>query len=77
MTLTILLINFLDTVPDPQQISNYLLGRRDNFTPDVRRYLNPFDTDKPMDKKQEGGLTGYQTGNQTALGNTFIYTPTI
>ena len=30
-----------------------------------------------MDKKQEGGLTGYQTGNQTALGNTFLYTPTI
>ena len=59
-------------VPDPQQISNYLLGRRDNFTPDVRRA-----TDKPMDKKQEGGLTGYQTGNQTALGNTFLYTPTI
>lgn len=55
-------------VPDPQQISNYLLGRRDNFTPDVRR-----PTDKPMDKKQEGGLTGYQTGNQTALTNTFIY----
>ena len=26
-----------------------------------------------MDKKQEGGLTGYQTGNQTALTNTFIY----
>ena len=55
-------------VPDPQQISNYLLGRRDNFTPDVRR-----PTDKPMDKKQEGGLTGYQTGNQTALAGSFIY----
>lgn len=26
---------------------------------------------------KEGGLTGYQTGNQTALGNTFLYTPTI
>ena len=59
---------FFRYVPDPQQISNYLLGRRDNFTPDVRR-----PTDKPMDKKQEGGLTGYQTGNQTALTNTFIY----
>ena len=26
-----------------------------------------------MDKKQEGGLTGYQTGNQTALAGSFIY----
>lgn len=60
---------FFRYIPDGQQMSNYLLGRRgEDFTPDVRRA-----TDKPMDKKQEGGLTGYQTGNQTALTNTFIY----
>ena len=67
-----LLNKFFRYVPDPQQISNYLLGRRDNFTPDVRR-----PTDKPKNKKQEGGLTSYQTGNQTALSNTFMYTPSI
>ena len=60
---------FFRYIPDGQQMSNYLLGRRgEDFTPDVRRA-----TDKPMDKKQEGGLTGYQTGNQTALTDTFIY----
>ena len=64
---------FFRYIPDGQQMSNYLLGRRgEDFTPDVRRA-----TDKPMDKKQEGGLTGYQTGNQTALTNTFLYTPSI
>ena len=64
---------FFRYIPDGQQMSNYLLGRKgEDFTPDVRRA-----TDKPMDKKQEGGLTGYQTGNQTALTNTFLYTPTI
>ena len=68
----LLLNKFFRYVPDPQQISNYLLGRRDNFTPDVRR-----PTDKPKNKKQEGGLTSYQTGNQTALSNTFMYTPSI
>lgn len=56
-------------IPDAQQVSNFLQGKRgEDFTPDVRRA-----TDKSMDKKQEGGLTGYQTGNQTALTNTFIY----
>ena len=60
---------FFRYIPDGQQMSNYLLGRRgEDFTPDVRRA-----TDKPMDKKQEGGLTGYQTGNQTALAGSFIY----
>lgn len=60
---------FFRYIPDGQQMSNYLLGRRgEDFTPDVRR-----PTDKPMDKKQEGGLTGYQTGNQTALAGSFIY----
>ena len=60
---------FFRYIPDGQQISNYLQGRRgEDFTPDVKRA-----TDKPMDKKQEGGLTSYQTGNQTALTNTFIY----
>ena len=60
---------FFRYIPDGQQISNYLQGRRgEDFTPDVRR-----PTDKPNNKKQEGGLTSYQTGNQTALTNTFIY----
>jgi len=59
---------FFRYIPDGQQMSNYLLGRREDFTPDVRR-----PTDKPKNKKQEGGLTGYQTGNQTALTDTFIY----
>lgn len=60
---------FFRYIPDGQQISNYLQGRRgEDFTPDVRR-----PTDKPKNKKQEGGLTSYQTGNQTALTNTFIY----
>lgn len=54
-------------IPDAQQVSNFLQGKRgEDFTPD-----------KPKNKKQEGGLIGYQTGNQTALGNTFLYTPTI
>lgn len=50
-------------IPDAQQMSNFLQGKRgEDFTPD-----------KPKNKKQEGGLTGYQTGNQTALTGTFIY----
>ena len=114
---------FFRYIPDGQQMSSYLQGRRgEDFTPDVRR-----PTDKPKNKKQgggstnpqgylfggsvtakgpiepvydedgnllegiealkasgrlrrflralmkEGGLTGYQTGNQTALTDTFIY----
>lgn len=67
---------FFRYIPDAQQMSNFLQGRRgEDFTPDVRRATDkPMpDVKKAMDKKQEGGLTGYQTGNQTALTNTFIY----
>ena len=34
------------------------------YSPDVRRATD-LSLPKQMDKKQEGGLTGYQTGNQT------------
>ena len=42
------------------------------FVEDGKR-IKGKDMIKRVEGKQEGGLTGYQTGNQTALTNTFIY----
>tara|TARA_B100001287_G_scaffold185709_1_gene156703 strand:+ start:1234 stop:3243 length:2010 start_codon:yes stop_codon:yes gene_type:complete len=58
------------------KVSSELFKNINKLRKHFEDYLGNFDKEK-MQKNQEGGLTSYQTGNQTALSNTFMYTPTI
>ena len=75
---------FQKEIEETGQMPKDVIGHYDKYENfrNSNRYLNPFDTGykrpdlslpEQMQKKQEGGLTSYQTGNQTALTNTFIY----
>lgn len=60
-----------------QEIRNLagIIGITPKFNPFVEdgKRIKGKDMIKRVEGKQEGGLTGYQTGNQTALAGSFIY----